>query len=64
MLCILERMEILPKEEAIIKLGWVGAVGIFDSIRETTNPKPILFVTLVLAFDLVVICRSFGVGVF
>ena len=45
---------------SILKLpessNFADVVGIFVSRRETTNPKPTLFVTLVVAFGLVLLC--------
>ena len=53
-----------PKKIIFIHLVGAGVVGILVSRRETTNPKFTLFVTLVLAFGLVLLCWGFGVDVF
>ena len=57
--CILERTKILSKEESFFKLASVSVVEVLVSRRETTNSTPILFVTLVLAFGLVLLCWGF-----
>ena len=56
----MERAEILPKEEESIKVARAGVVGILISRQETTNTKPIFFVTLVVASGLMLLSWSFG----